>query len=290
MCKKSYLPAPFESFERTKSERRKIQNTLRGLPRNIVQRIDFPSHCHKRSRCLSGLCTTCNRNYRRSFLRFARDEKLSDLKWYFVTVIVRGWDIPLGDYTPFGDLRDHPVIQRILQRFRRTAKAGLLVFGSIENVYKTVDGVPVGKAFHLHMMVSGLSKKTIKECLSIPEVLSAPSDRPVLIRSVRRETKDAVRRETRDFVKSASYAIKQPFFEERRSSTSSRKFRRFPTKLALGELLSNYGSHPVGARAFFIGFRCDQGHFSLTTNVKSVIARKLARRAGRSNKTHRKTK
>lgn len=282
MPKNEYLPGGFEDFAQTKSERRKIRRTLRELPREIARRINFSSRCHKGARCLSGLCPTCNRNYRRSFLRFARDNELASLRWNFVTIIVDGWDVELGDYTTFSDLRDHPLIERMLQRLRRLARPGLLVFGSIENVYKTVDGVPVGKVFHLHMMVSGLSRKTIRECLSIPEVLSAPSDRPVLIRSVRRET--------RDFVKSASYAIKQPFFEERRSSTSSRKFRRFPTKLALGELLSNYGSHPVGARAFFIGFRCDQGHFSLTTNVKSVIARKLARRAGRSNKTHPKTK
>jgi hypothetical protein len=132
------------------------------------------------------------------------------------------------------------------------------------------------------MMVSGLSRETIRERLNIPEVGSAPSDRPVLIKPVRRDPLH--------FIKSASYAIKQPFFEQRTFSNSSRKFRRFPTKLALGELLSNYGSHPVGARAFFIGVRCNQGHFSLTPNVKSVIARKLARRAGRSNKTHPKTK
>lgn len=280
MCNRSYLPADFESFEKSKSERRKIRRTLRKLQCKIARRIDFSSRCHKGARCLSGLCPTCNRNYRRSFLRFARDYELAGLRWNFVTVIVDGWDVALGDHKTFGDLRDHPLIERILQRLRRVARPGLLVFGSIENVYKTLDSVAVGKAFHLHMMVSGLSKKTIRECLSIPEVLSAPSDRPVLIRSVRREPSD----KARGFVKSASYAIKQPFFEERRSSTSSRKFRRFPTKLALGELLSNYGSHPVGARTFFIGFRCDQGHFNLTTNVKSVIAKKLARKAGRSSK------
>ncbi len=276
MLKKDYFPSGFEDFTKTKIERRKIRRTLRKLPREIARRIDFSSRCHKGARCLSGLCPTCNRNYRRSFLRFARDKELSSLRWNFVTVIVDGWDVELGDYTTFSDLRDHPLIERILQRFRRLARPGLLVFGSIENVYKTLDSVPTGKAFHLHMMVSGLSKKTIRQCLSIPEVLSAPSDRPVLIRSVRRTATD--------FVEAASYAIKQPFFEERRYSTSSRKFRRFPTKLALGELLSNYGSHPVGARAFFIGFRCDQGHFSLTTNVKSVIARKLDRKAGRPSK------
>lgn len=277
-----YLPARFESFEKTKSERRKIQNTLRDLPHNIAQCIDFQSRCHKRSRCLSGLCPTCNRNYRRSFLRFARDEKLADLRWYFVTVIVHGWDIPPGDYTPFGDLRDHSVIQRILQRFRRAAKPGLLVFGSIESSCKTEDSVPTGKAFHLHLMVSGFSKKAIRDCLNISEVLTAPSDKPVLIKTVGREPLH--------FIKSASYAIKQPFFEHRTFSNSSRKFRRFPTKLALGELLSNYGSHSVGARAFFIGVRCDQGHFSLTANVKSVIARKLARKAGRSSKPQPETK
>lgn len=286
MRNKINLPTGFESFAKTKNERRKIQRTLHALPGNIGRRIRFPSRCHKDSRCLSGLCPTCNRNYRRSFLQFAHDEKLANLAWHFVTVIVDGWDVELGDYTAFGDLRDHPVIERILQRFRRAARHGLLVFGSIENVYKTVDSNPTGKAFHLHMMVSGLSKTTIRECLSIPEVLSAPSDRPVLIRLVRRKPTE----ETSDFVRSASYAIKQPFFEQRTFSNSSRKFRRFPTRLALGELLSNYGSHPVGARAFFIGFRCDQGHFSLTTNVKSVIARKLARKAGRSSKPQPETK
>lgn len=286
MFNSSYLPARFESFEKTKSERRKIRNTLRALPHDIVRRIDLPSRCHKDSRCLSGLCPTCNRNYRRSFLRFARDKKLANLRWHFVTVIVDGWDVEQGDYTAFRNLRDHPIIERILQRFRRAARPGLLVFGSIENVYKTVDSLPAGKAFHLHMMVSGLSKTAIRECLSIPEVLSAPSDRPVLIRLVRRKPTA----ETTDFVRSASYAIKQPFFEQRTFSNSSRKFRRFPTKLALGELLSNYGSHPVGSRAFFIGFRCDQGHFSLTANVKSVIARKLARKASRPSKPQPETK
>lgn len=276
MPKNDYLPSGFEDFTKTKIERRKIRRTLRKLPREIARRIDFSSRCHKGARCLSGLCPTCNRNYRRSFLRFARENDLASLRWNFVTVIVDGWDVELGDYSTFSDLRDHPLIERILQRFRRLARPGLLVFGSIENVYKTVDGAAVGKTFHLHMMVSGLSRETIRQCISIPEVLSAPSDRPVLIRSVRREA--------RDFVKSASYAIKQPFFEQRTFSNSSRKFRRFPTKLALGELLSNYGSHPVGSRVFLIGFRCDQGHFSLTTNVKSVIARKLARKAGRSSK------
>lgn len=169
MPKNDYLPSGFEDFTKTRIERRKIRRTLRKLPHEIARRIDFSSRCHKGARCLSGLCPTCNRNYRRSFLRFARANDLASLRWNFVTVIINGWDVELGDYSTFGDLRDHPLIERILQRLRRLAKPALLVFGSIENVYKTVDGAAVGKTFHLHMMVSGLSKESIRQCISIPE-------------------------------------------------------------------------------------------------------------------------
>lgn len=83
----------------------------------------------------------------------------------------------------------------------------------------------------------------------------------------------------RHFVKAASYTFKQPFWEQRKSSTPIYESRRFPTRSKLGELLSNYGPHNIGDRAFYIGIRFQHGQFSFTESVKSVIANKLARKA-----------
>lgn len=271
MMTKFQLPKMFEPFKSTKIDRRKIKRVLRDLPLPIKKEIDFPSRCHKGQRCLSGLCPTCMRNFRRKFLRFAHQERLASLRWSFVTVLIDGWTIKAGVYDNFGPLKDHAIIKQILQRFRRLQQPRLILFGSIETVYQKLDSDPIGKPFHLHMMISGASKKAIHKCLNVPESLSTTSAIPIHVKLVG-STYD-------DFVRAASYTIKQPFWEQRKSSKSKFKPRRFPTRLALGELLSNYGQHHIGGRTFYIGIRYQHSQFSFTDNVKSVITDKIAQKA-----------
>lgn len=272
-----YLPEKFESFKDTKFDRRTIKKAHRNLPLPIKKGISFPNRCRKGERCLSGFCPTCMRNFRRQFLRFAHHEQLANLNWLSVTILIDDWTIPAGVYDNFGELKDHLFIKQILQRFRRLEKPGLLMFGSIETVYKTLDEQPIGKPFHLHMMISGVSKKAIHECLNIPQLLSKTAARPVLVKRIKPTLWD--------FIRAASYSIKQPFWQHRKYSASKRESRRLPTLLALGELLSNYGHHNIGDRSFYIGIRFQHGQFRFTENMKSVITNKLARKTRAKAKT-----
>ena len=217
MPSSSYLPEGFEKLGACRAYRRKVQATLRLHGKKIQETRPKLGKCRQDDPCHLGECALCNRRLRKLLGRFLAHEQLHQRHWLFVTIFVGGCTKPPRDYSPFGPLRDRAEIKAFVGRLRRLGHPDLLSFGSIETFYKTVANVPVGKPFHLHFMISGASKAEITEAARSSFKLDRSTARPLDIREVRPGRTS--------FVRSASYAFKQPFWKKAYPTQSSRSGR-----------------------------------------------------------------
>lgn len=256
---KDFLAKRMESFAWCSKHRAKVvavtKRTGVGDPRKIKR-------CRVGRRCRSGLCPVCVRLLRVRLLRFSVRSKFDRRDWYFVTVFVDGWTKPPGDMTPFGKLRDHPLIGNLKRQLRRTAEGHLIVIGSIETQYSVVDNVPRGKPFHLHLMISGASAQTISSAVAT----CLPPD-PKVVQSVR------IRRDgptVEDLLRALSYAFKQPFWKKSKREGMTIPRRQSPKPAELAELIANLGVHGWGGRLILVGVRFEGGAFRLTTKLSST--------------------
>src|SRR5690606_10507225 len=113
----------------------------------------------------------------------------------------------------------------------------LYVYGSIETVFKTAANRPVGKPFHLHLLISGRSPDEIRQAAKNSFPLDPNVAVPLKIEKV------GTGRD--DFLDVAAYAFKQPYWKRSYPSSEfpySRK--QFPKTNELAELIANLGAHP----------------------------------------------
>lgn len=217
--------------------------------------------CSDARPCRSGLCAVCIRRLRVKLLDFLDRQQLHRLQWHFATVRVGGWNIEAGDMKPFGRLRNHRIINNLVASLRRKHIPGVLVFGSIETVYLTIANKPMGKPFHLHLMISGLPRVVIEQ--AIEKIgLDRHYNRPQLVK--------AVRRSRRDFFQVSSYAFKQPLQKKSRISEDDAGRRQSPNASERRELVSNLGLHRWTERLILVGIRCDAGTFRLTADLSAT--------------------
>lgn len=235
---------------------------------NALKRLEWPRveeavrDCKPSHPCRSGLCPCCVRDLRVRLLDFLEYERLHELVWYFVTIRVEGWTVAPGDFDAFGKLRDHRHVEALLTRFRRLNKPGLMLFGSIETVYRTVANIPVGKPFHLHLMISGLAEAEIERAVTRTIPLSTTDIVPLDISRVGG---------TRgDFFAAASYAFKQPFWKRSASESGIKGHLQAPSAAQLRELICNLGVHGWAGRLILLGIRCDSGRFRLMSNLSAT--------------------
>ncbi|HEV7416367.1 MAG TPA: hypothetical protein VGN98_09420 [Tianweitania sediminis] len=236
---------------------------------NGLRRLNWPAAeaavraCTAAAPCRSGLCPRCIRTLRVRLLDFLAAEGLNGLPWFLVTVRVEGWLMAPGDHRPFGPLRDHRHIEALLTKFRRLKRPGVVVFGSIETVFRTVANAPVGKPFHLHLMISGLSEAEILTAVSGTVPLAQADVLPLHV--------EAVEMTDKDFFGAASYAFKQPFWRRSASRADLKGDLQTPAASQLRELIGNLGVHGWARRMILLSMRCDQGWFRLTADVSATL-------------------
>ncbi|MBZ9795597.1 conjugal transfer protein TraG N-terminal domain-containing protein [Mesorhizobium sp. ES1-4] len=214
-------------------------------------------------------------------LDFLYDERLHYVAWHFVTIRVAGWTVPPGGDRPFGQLRDQPCIYALMAKFRRMKIDDLLIFGSLETVYVTVDNVPAGKPFHIHLMVSGASEAEITKAVNTSITLDFSVPRPLRV--------DPVLPTDKDFFRCASYAFKQPLAKKSKASMDDDGVRQLLKPAERREIILNYGVHGWRDRLILLGIRCDNGPFrliaNLSTTARSAISTRLRKlRPGQSRR------
>lgn len=251
---KDFLPKRFETKKFCKDRRDLIYGAALLPLEGNVPGFTLPQVCRKNERCQSGLCPICMRRFRYGFLRFADNQNLHKREWFLVTIFVEGWTIAPGDFSQFGELKNNTIVRRLIQSIRRLGVPDTLLFGCIETVLKIKANVPVGKPFHLHLMVSGPQKPQLIKCIKkcIPLVSAG-----VPVRC------DHVKNTKPDFIKAASYTMKQPFWK-RSESADGHKALQHPTQYQLSELGSNMGAHAIGERFFYLGMKASGSKFILT--------------------------
>lgn len=276
MADLDYLPVRFESPEKVRKQRKTVLNAFKKLPPEIQDRVAFPTVCDDGHPCKSGLCPVCQRAFRETALKCMDELNLSDLLWYHSTIVIKNWLIEPKNNRWFGDLKSNKAVKQLVQLLQRRAKKlnkhTLLIFGSVETAYDIIDDEHVGKGFHVHMMISGLAKSDIADCIKRSGLLCDKAHNPFVIKRVKR-TKE-------NFVRVASYAIKQPFRQTTRQFAHSKPRHKFPTVPILRELIANYGAHPIGGRTFYTGFNFRNNRFELNEKVKSRVVSKIERIRG----------
>lgn len=243
---RSWLPN-FETKHYCKMLRRKVVNAGRKLGFECEE----ISACAPNRRCHSGLCPDCVRLARRYLLNFASHRRLFRLKWHIVTIRVEGWTKRAGDMSAFGPLGQRADVGEFLDRLRRKRPKGLLVIGGIETVYTTVANLPVGKPFHLHLLVSGPSHAQIKAAA----VRSFKLDKAIKNNPDIKLVKEG----PGNFFRAFTYAFKQPLVKKSKRHHDEPGVRQSPKSNELRELMANYGEHMVEDRLILEGFAWEKG-------------------------------
>ena len=243
---RSWLPN-FETKHYCKILRRKVVNAGRKLEFECEE----ISTCAPNSRCRSGLCPDCVRLARRYLLDFASHRRLFRLKWHIVTIRVEGWTKRAGDMSAFGPLGQRADVSDFLDRLRRKRPKGLLVIGGIETVYTTVANMPVGKPFHLHLLISGPSQAQIKAVA----VRSFKLDKAIKNNPDIKQVKEG----PGNFFRAFTYAFKQPLVKKSKRHHDEPGVRQSPKSNELRELMANYGEHSVEDRLILEGFAWEKG-------------------------------
>lgn len=226
---------------------RKVLNAARKLE----FRCEEMSACAPNKRCGNGLCPMCVRRARRYLLDFASSRWLFRLRWHLVTIRVEGWTKEAGDWSPFGPLGSRPDVSKFLDILRQKRPKGLLAIGGIEAVYTTVDNAPVGKVFHLHLLISGPSSEDIKaaaaESFNLDKAIKNNPDVKLVAEGLV------------NFFKPFTYVFKQPLAKKSKRHHDEPGVRQTPKSNELRELMSNYGEHRVEDRLILEGFVWEKG-------------------------------
>ena len=151
----------------------------------------------------------------------------------------------------FGPLGQRADVGEFLDRLRRKRPKGLLVIGGIETVYTTVANLPVGKPFHLHLLISGPSQAQIKAAA----VRSFKLDKAIKNNPDIKSVKDGLG----NFFRAFTYAFKQPLVKKSKRYHDEPGVRQSPKSNELRELMANYGEHRVEDRLILEGFAWEKG-------------------------------
>ncbi|WP_313526281.1 DUF927 domain-containing protein, partial [Shinella sp.] len=243
---RSWLPN-FETKHYCKMLRRKVVNAGRKLEFECEE----ISTCAPNRRCHSGLCPDCVRLARRYLLDFASHRRLFRLKWRIVTIRVVGWTKRAGDMSAFGPLGQRADVGEFLDRLRRKCPKGLLAIGGIETVYTTVANQPVGKPFHLHLLISGPSQAQIKAAA----MRSFKLDKAIKNNPDIKPVKEG----SGNFFRAFTYVFKQPLVKKSKRHHDEPGVRQSPKSNELRELMANYGEHKVEDRLILEGFAWEKG-------------------------------
>lgn len=228
---------------------------LHGKVVNAARKLEFQceemSACAPNKRCGNGFCPMCVRRARRYLLDFASSRWLFRLKWHLVTIRVEGWTKEAGDWSLFGPLGSRPDVSKFLDILHRKRPKGLLAIGGIEAVYVTVENMPVGKVFHLHLLISGPSSEDIK---------AAAAESFNLDKAIKNNPDVKLVREGQvNFFKAFTYVFKQPLAKKSKRHHDEPGVRQTPKSNELRELMSNYGEHRVEDRLILEGFAWEKG-------------------------------
>ncbi|KAB2699916.1 hypothetical protein [Brucella lupini] len=250
-----YLTEKFENLSFVKSWRLLVKRAMSKIPSEYADTVTMPDECTKAARCKSGFCPICMRLLRKKLLKFTKVKKFQCREWHFVTIVVEQWLKAPGDYTPFGKLKDQPAIKNLLLGIHRLKRPDVLLIGGIETVFNVMNNIPSGKPFHLHLMVSGLTREELSNLIKkhIPDTH--------LPRSVRF---DRVGDKPSDFPDAVSYVCMQPFWRKSKNDNSGSGWFQTPKSTDFAELMCNLGTHQWGDRFFFIGMKFHYGQFKLT--------------------------
>ncbi|MEO5324281.1 hypothetical protein PV773_13265 [Mesorhizobium sp. CC13] len=255
-----HLP-DFDPISKIKRQQRETANALRMLGLDHLPMRE----CSGVEPCRNGLCARCARQLRSHLLGFLADEYLDQQHWHFVTIRPEGWTMPAGEFRQFGLLRDHPLVENLVKRFRRMVIPGLIIFGSVETVYNTVSNRPAGKPFHIHLMVAAASAAQINGAVQAIVPLNGQDVKPLDIRRVGSTPED--------FYEAASYAFKQPLLKKSRVAPASFGVMQSLKAAERRELIQNLGVHGWTRRLILSGIRCDSGRFRLTANLSATTNR-----------------
>jgi len=250
-----YIPPKFETLDKAKKLRALACDAIQEIPADYADSVTMPEKCVKGQRCQSGFCPVCVRLLRRKLLKFIAHSDFHLRQWQFVTIVINRWTKAPEDYTPFGKLKDHPVIKNLLLAIHRLKLPDVRLMGSIETVFNVMNSDPVGKPFHLHLMVSGVPEKELRDLIKrhVPDTH--------LLRSIRFER---VGSEDTDIPDTASYVCKQPFWRKSKNGNSGSGWYQTPKATDFAELMCNFGTHDWVGRFFFIGMKFHYGKFKLT--------------------------
>jgi hypothetical protein len=150
----------------------------------------------------------------------------------------------------------------MLEKAKNPSCPPLLFIGSLETVYRTVNNVPDGKPFHLHLIISGVSAERVKK---IAEALFGKQRKvgqhfPIHL--------DEVEHTPEGFVRVLTYCAAQPFVKEAYINSESKTGRmQMPKSNEIAELASNFGPLTMSGRLILVGLRVAGGKPSLTHNV-----------------------
>jgi len=252
---RDYLTAKFEKLSFVKSWRLLVKKAMSKIPSEYADTVTMPDECTKVARCKSGFCPICMRLLRKKLLKFTKVNNFQCREWHFVTIVVERWLKAPGNYTPFGKLKDQPAIKNLLLGIHRLKRPDVLLIGGIETVFNVMNNIPSGKPFHLHLMVSGLTREELGDLIRkhIPD-----TDLPRSIRF------DPVGNSATDFSDAVSYVCKQPFWRRSKNDNSGSGWFQTPKSTDFAELMCNLGTHQWGDRFFFIGMKFHYGQFKLT--------------------------
>ncbi len=254
---RSALGSRFESLAQCKLHRVKVVKAL-ACDDCGLQLRDTCTNAH---RCKSGLCPICVRLLRKELRLFAGKVDLSQRDWFFVTIRFEVWDMAPGHQSAFGRLRDHSTIKGVIRNMMRQPGPVLLVVGSIETVYITIDNRPVAKPFHVHLLISGRTEDQIKGAVGNRITRTEDQPFPLDIKKVG-PTQD-------DFLRVLGYAFKQPFWKKSKRHASDKGRAQFPKAGELRELASNYGVHGWSGRLILCGIRFSGRKFAFTDDLSS---------------------
>lgn len=307
--KKIYRPINFESREMAHEIRRLLINGLAKVASksgNGSSALKLSSTCSASKPCMSGLCPVCFRKWRDDFLRFMYEQDWFKKEWIQITVRSDKWRIPAGDHSDFTDflgvksLVDIPEIKVLEQRLYRACSnakksSQLIIIVSVETTFDKLENEPLGKPFHFHVLVTGLSKAEVttacKGFEKLPVIKNSGMARPIDIQEVGEE-KTFRFLDNRDAL---SYLIKQPFWRYskylrkqelcargRSKQSSFKKFgskspkiygyrRQLPSAAQLAEIANNLGPIGIRDRFKFRGVEYRNGLFRLPRLKSSKI-------------------
>jgi len=266
------VPERFERLVSARRQRKHICNAVASSPNDLAKTINIPDTCSKSNRCMSGLCPVCERQFRLSLVRFVTRNKLRNLSWYMVTIIVKDWNVAPGELEAFVDYRDGSAVPKILKALSAAGtNTPVLAFGSVETVYKLISNKPHAKPFHIHLLVSGIAQTAIGEAIKGTGILCHEAEKPLDVRHVGKSVSS--------FLRAATYVCKQPLQQRRKTSALAPRYgaNEFPYIRHIDELAANYGDIVTGDRWLSIGINYADAKFHLDDRIKLRVENKVKR-------------